>query len=248
MISSEQFQAYLSSPEGSRIEFKAAAGGFHFEELIKYCVALANEGGGTILLGVTDKRPRRVVGTKAFAEPGRTEAGLFEQLRQRISVEEYRHEGKRVLIIQVHARLPGSAWQYKGSYWMRAGDSLVPMTDAQLRLIHEEAGPDFSAEICPKAKLDDLDPTAVEVLRKLWQKKSPNQDIVARSTEQLLADAELVMGGRLTYAALILFGTREALGRRLGQAEIVFEYRSNEVPGPAADRREFRQGFFPRAR
>ncbi|PIS35959.1 MAG: transcriptional regulator [Nitrospirae bacterium CG08_land_8_20_14_0_20_52_24] len=245
MISSEQFQAYLSSPEGSRIEFKAAAGGFHFEELIKYCVALANEGGGTILLGVTDKRPRRVVGTKAFAEPGRTEAGLFEQLRQRISVEEYRHEGKRVLIIQVHARLPGSAWQYKGSYWMRAGDSLVPMTDAQLRLIHEEAGPDFSAEICPKAKLDDLDPTAVEVLRKLWQKKSPNQDIVARSTEQLLADAELVMGGRLTYAALILFGTREALGRRLGQAEIVFEYRSNEVPGPAADRREFRQGFFP---
>ncbi|MBE3120496.1 MAG: transcriptional regulator, partial [Candidatus Atribacteria bacterium] len=49
----------------------------------------------------------------------------------------------------------------------------------------------------------------------------------------------------LNYAALILLGTRGALGRYLGQAEIVFEYRSSEVPGPAADRREFRRGFLP---
>ncbi len=40
-------------------------------------------------------------------------------------------------------------------------------------------------------------------------------------------------------------GKREALGRHLAQAEVVFEYRSNEAPGPAADRREFRQGFLP---
>jgi ATP-dependent DNA helicase RecG len=61
--------------------------------------------------------------------------------------------------------------------------------------------------------------------------------------ERLLADAELVVDGRLTYAALILLGKREALGRHLAQAEVVFEYRSNEAPGPAADRHEFRQGF-----
>lgn len=85
MTTPEQFEALLDAPEGTRIEFKAATGGFHFEELVQYCVALANEGGGSMVFGVTDQRPRQVVGTRAFAEPGRTEAGLFEKLRQRIS-------------------------------------------------------------------------------------------------------------------------------------------------------------------
>ena len=43
-------QTYLAAPEGARLEFKEAKGGFHFEELVKYCVALANEGGGKIIL------------------------------------------------------------------------------------------------------------------------------------------------------------------------------------------------------
>jgi ATP-dependent DNA helicase RecG len=53
----ERSRALLDSPEGSRIEFKAALGGFAFDDLVKYCVALANEGGGRIVLGVTDQRP-----------------------------------------------------------------------------------------------------------------------------------------------------------------------------------------------
>jgi ATP-dependent DNA helicase RecG len=238
-----EFCNLLESPEGSRIEFKSASRSYHFEELAKYCVALANEGGGRIVLGVSDRRPREVDGTLAFKEPGRTEAGLFEALRRRIPIEEYFHKGKRVLIVYVPGRLPGTAWQYKGTFWMRAGDALVPMTDDQLRRIHEETGPDFSAEICPRARLDDLDPEAIERFRKLWQRKVPHLDWTCRSVEQLLADAELVVDGQITYAALVMLGTRQALGKHLGQAEIVFEYRSNEAPGPAADRREFRQGF-----
>ena len=111
MTGPEEFESLLASAEGRCLEFKAASGGFHMEEMVKYCVALANEGGGTILLGVTDTRPRKVVGTQAFAEPGRTEAGLFERLRHPIPLEEYRHEGKRVLIAHVPARLPGTAGQ-----------------------------------------------------------------------------------------------------------------------------------------
>ena len=72
MTTPESFHKLLATPEGGRVEFKAATGGFHFEEFVKYCVAIANEGGGKVVLGVTDKRPRRVVGTRAFSEPGRT--------------------------------------------------------------------------------------------------------------------------------------------------------------------------------
>lgn len=241
----DEFRTLLERSEGNRVEFKAALSSFHFEELVKYCVALANEGGGKIILGVTDTRPRQVTGTRAFSEPGRTEAGLFEKLRQQIRAEEYHHGDKRVLIFHVPSRLPGTAWQYKGSFLMRAGDALVPMSDEQLRRIHEETGPDFSAEICAAACLDDLDPAAIEVLRSLWHRKAPAQDIMTRPVEQLLTDAELIVEGKITYAALILLGKHAALGRYLGQAELIFEYRSNDTPGPAAARREFRQGLLP---
>ncbi len=243
MITASEFQKLLDESEGTNVEFKLAESSFHFEELVKYCVALANEGGGTIILGVTDKRPRKVKGTKAFKQPGRTEAGLYQQLHRRIPIEEYDHNGKRVLIVRVPARLAGNAWEYKGSFWMRAGDSLVPMSDEQLRRIHSETGQDFSAEICPGLLISDLDTAAIEILRKLWQRKSSEQDIQTRPIDRLLMDAELLIGGQLNYAALILLGTREALGRHLSQAEIIFEYRSNEVPGPAAERHEFRCGF-----
>ena len=116
MTTPDEFRALLESVEGSRVEFKAASGGYNFEDLVKYCVALTNEGGGKIVLGMTDQRPRQVVGSQAFTEPGRTEAGLYEQLQQRIPVREYHHEGKRVLIVRVPARLPGTAWHYKGAF------------------------------------------------------------------------------------------------------------------------------------
>jgi hypothetical protein len=193
----------------------------------------------------SDERPRRIAGTRAFPEPGRTEAGLFERLGHRIPIEELDHEGRRVLMVHVPARLHGTAWQDRGTFWMRSGDAVVPMSDDRLRLIHGEAGPDFSAELCPAAKLSDLDPATIETLRRFWQRKAPTQDISNRSVERLLGDNELFVSGRLTHAALILLGTREALGRHLGQAEILFEYRSNETPGPAAERHEFRCGFLP---
>ncbi|HEX6899317.1 MAG TPA: ATP-binding protein [Thermoanaerobaculia bacterium] len=245
MTTSREFAALLAAPEGSRLEFKAATRKYDFEELVRYCVALANEGGGKIILGVSDKRPRRVIGSQAFDDLGRTEAGLFERLHHRLPIEEYWHEGKRVLIVHVPGRLPGAAWQYRGSFWMRAGEALVPMTDEQLRRIHDETGPDFSAEICPGATTADLDTAAIELFRALWQRKAPQQDIKKRPVARLLADAELIGSEGVTYAALILLGTRTALGRHLGQGEIIFEYRSNDAPGPAADRREFRQGFLP---
>jgi ATP-dependent DNA helicase RecG len=239
----EQFEVMLAAPEGTRIEFKSASGGFHFEKLTEYCVAIANEGGGKIVLGVTDRRPRTVVGTTAFAEPGRTEAGLHERLGHRIPVEEFHQEGKRVLLIHVPARLPGTAWSIGGKFLKRAGDDLVGMSDAELRVIFAETGPDFSAEPAP-ASLDDLSPGAVENFRDRWARKAGNPRIAAWTDEETLVNAEILLDGRVLYAALILFGTRAALGRCLAQTEVVFEYRSSEASGPAAERAEFREGFF----
>jgi ATP-dependent DNA helicase RecG len=231
----EQFQSWLDTPEGPQLEFKSAISGFHFERLLEYCVALANEGGGKIILGVTDRRPRQVVGTQAFAEPGRTEAGLHQRLAHRIPVEEHVHGGRRILIVNVPARLPGTAWNIGGRYLKRAGDDLTALGDAELRAMFGETGPDYSAECCPRAELSDLAPEALAQFRRRWARQAPSTRIESCDDRQLLSDSELFVDGRLTYAALILFGTRTALGRHLGQVEIVFEYRSSEASGPAPE-------------
>ena len=242
-VSMQELQTWMNAKEDEHLEFKEAKPGFNFERLLKYCVAFANEGGGRLILGVTDKRPRTVVGSRAFRNLERTKADLTQHLRLRLDVEEIQHPDGRVLVFQVPSRPIGVPMEYLGAYWMRSGESLLPMTPDLLRQIFAETSPDFSAEICAPAQQDDLDPDAVEVLRQLWQRKSPNQDISNRAPDQLLADAELIVDGGVTYAALVLLGTREALGKHLAQAELVFEYRSDEAPGPAAERREFRQGF-----
>lgn len=239
----EQLTELLAAPEGTRIEFKSATGGYHFDKLVEYCVAIANEGGGKIILGVSDVRPRRVLGTSAFAEPGRTESGLHERLSHRVPVEELHHGGKRILIVHVPGRLPGTAWSIDGKFLKRAGDELTGMSDTELRSIFAETGPDFSAEPST-ASPADLSPEALAGFRRHWARKAGNPRLESWTDEETLVNAELLQDGSLLYGALILFGTRAALGRHLAQAEVVFEYRSSEASGPAAERADFREGFF----
>lgn len=243
-ISLEQLQTWMDSTEGEHLEFKEAKNRFDFASLTKYCVALANEGGGHIILGVTDVRPRRVVGSYAFTNLERTKRGLTDRLRLRIEINEVLHPDGRVLVFHVPSRPVGMPAQFEGTYWMRRNDSLVPMTADRLRAIFAESGHDFSADVCPDVTLADLDPAAIEEFRRHWIAKSGNQTLATLSQEQLLSDAEALVDGNPTFAALILFGTSKTLGRHLAQAEITFEYRSSDASGPAQDRKEYRRGFF----
>ena len=240
----EQLEELMTSKEGEHLEFKEARRNFHFEALVKYCAALSNEGGGKIIFGVTDKRPRKVVGSQAFEQPERTRAGLIEQLHLNIDFSIVNHPNGRVLIFIIPTHSIGNPVKYKGIYWQRKGDSLIAMSEDRLRNIFAEAGHDFSADICASSTMDDLDSGAIENLRKQWIKKSGNQGLATLTQEQLLNDAEALVDGDLTYAALILFGSHKALGRHLAQAEVVFEYRASGASGPAQQRKEFRQGFF----
>lgn len=243
-ITLQQLQSLLNSAENERLECKEARNNFHFEMLVKYCAALANEGGGVILLGVTDRPPRKVVGSQAFSDLERTKAGLIERLRLRIDADAINHPNGRVVAFQIPARPVGAPIQYEGAYWMRAGEDLAPMTPDMPRRIFDELTPDFSAEICPGATLSDLDTQAINNFRRMWRRRSGNEALNAISDEQLLADADLVTDGRVTYAALILLGTRRGRTRRLAQSEVIFEYRSDEGVIQSAQRKEYREGFF----
>lgn len=91
-LSREDLDGLLSvRSENEHLEFKEAKQRFDFEEMVKYCVALANEGGGLILLGISDKLPRQVVGTLAFDTPEKTVAGLYHRLNFKVEWQELAH-------------------------------------------------------------------------------------------------------------------------------------------------------------
>lgn len=234
----------LEAKEGENIQFKEAKNRFDMNEAARCCCALANCGGGKLVFGITDQRPRRVVGSKAFEQPERTRKGLMDKLKIMVDFQLYDYDGKRVLVFDVAGRPLGLPVQVDGVAWWYEGDSLIPMPEDIRRRIYEETGIDFSACICPAATIGDLDGQAIEAFRNQWVEKSGNKRILSLSTNQLLRDCEAVTEDGVTYAALALFGKRSALGKYLPQAEIIFEYRSSEASGPASQREEFRVGFF----
>ena len=59
MITLDQLDRWLNAKrETEHLEFKEAKHQYDSTKLIHYCVALANEGGGYLILGVADKAPR----------------------------------------------------------------------------------------------------------------------------------------------------------------------------------------------
>lgn len=242
-ITIEQINRWLSTRENEHLEFKTARRHFDFDELTKYSAALANERGGHIVFGVTPELPRRVVGTAAFDDLERTVHGVTDRLRLKIEAERVPHPDGFVVVFRIPSRPLGMPIGLNGAFWMRAGESLTAMTVDQLRRILDEIGPDFSAEHCNRASLEDLDVRAVLRFRQLWRRKSANAALDNLTDEQLLTDAELLIDGAPTYAALVLLGTGPALGRHLAAAEVIFEYRSSESSIPYQQRREFREGF-----
>ena len=234
----------LNAPEGDRFEFKEAKNRYDFEEAVKYCCALSNCGGGKLVLGISDKRPRKVVGSNAFEQPERTRNGLMDRLRVRVDFQLNEYKGNRILIFEIASRPVGLPVQADGIAWWRDGDSLVPMPENIRRQIYMELEDDFSSDVCPEATINDLDSGAIKKFRKKWSDHTGNKRIASLSDEQLLCDCGAITDKGITYAALILFGKRAILRKHLPHAEVVFEYRSKEAAGPAAQREEFQEGFF----
>ncbi len=135
----DDINRWLAAPsEHERLEFKEAKQQYNNEKLFKYCVALANEGGGLFVLGVSDAKPRKVVGTNAFNNPVEMAAKVYRTLKFRVEMEEVEHPDGRVLIFHVPSRPRGVAREYQGAYWMRIGEELTPMSPEQLRGIFTE--------------------------------------------------------------------------------------------------------------
>ncbi len=234
----------LVKPEGEHLQLKEAKTSFSFSEALKNCCALANSGGGQLVLGISDKRPRTVVGSQAFPQPERTREDLMNNLHIGVDFQLHAIDGKRVLIFDVASRPVGQAVYSNGEAWRFHGDSLTSLSSIDLQAIFAESGHDYSGDSCNGASMRDLSAEAMDDFRAKWVAKTNYGNYRNMSHEELMRACEAVVDQGVTYAALILFGTREALGKYLPNSEIIFEYRSSDASGPAQYREEFRTGFF----
>lgn len=113
MITYETLAEWLVSPEGERLEFKEARRSFSYREVHEYLVALANEGGGHLVLGVANAIPRTVVGTDALRDHAQQVHELNRQLGQRVDVTEIQPPEGRVVVVSIGPRRLGQPLAYR---------------------------------------------------------------------------------------------------------------------------------------
>jgi ATP-dependent DNA helicase RecG len=143
-VTVDQIDYWRSLPaETEVLEFKAATNTFSGDKTLEYCVAIGNEGGGHLLLGIRNETPRIIVGTKAVDNPNGMAEKIFNKLGFRVHVEEIQHPDGRVVVYSIPSRPKGSAFHLDGKYLMRVGESLQPMSPDQLRKIFSEDPTDW---------------------------------------------------------------------------------------------------------
>lgn len=141
----DTLKTILKNKENEHIEYKEAKEQYDIKKLMKYCVALANEQGGKLILGINDKR--EIIGTNAFLNIGDIKSKVLDKLHIRVEIFEIFENENRVIVFDIPSRPIGTPLNIDGAYLMRTGEDLVPMTPEQLQKIFSEGKPDFELQI-----------------------------------------------------------------------------------------------------
>lgn len=246
MTTIEEFNNWLQKPEGCDLEFKEAKNMFNAnKDLPDYCAALANEGGGKLILGVDNNR--KVVGTTAFQGTyNKLTHDLLTKIKIRVDVEQLDHTNGRILIFHIPPHLQGIPIKSTGAYTypMRAGESLTEMDETTLKSIFNETTTDFSRQIAKGLSLADLDEDAINNFRKRWSQKARRDDYLTFPDEKMLRATGLLTDKGINYACLILFGKNEKIDELIPCSEIVFEWRQDARKISHDFRINWREPFF----
>lgn len=217
--------------------------------ILGYVTALCNEKGGSLVIGMEDKYPHKVVGTRQNENStGELEANIYRDTGIRPKIYElYEDEAEkkgRVLVIDVPSRPAGTVFKFEDVPLMRVGEELKPMSDEVYLSIIQENEPDFSQQICRDATLDELDPNALSVLKEKYAKKQNNPIFLTLSNRQILSDLQLITDEGVTNAAVILLGKEDFIKRVYPQASVMLEYRHSESQITFDNRISYSQPFF----
>ena len=195
-----------------------------FNELAKDCVCFANGSGGQLLIGIEDD---------ATAPPAtqRVPPDLLDRIRKRVAqvtvnvtvLPELRaHSNGGEYVSLSIPRSPGVASTSDGRYYLRVGDSCLPVVgDDVLRLANDRSVISWEAMTSLGVSSSDADSSALrrwaEAIRASSRVKTSVRE---KSDAELLVHYDLAVGETLTNLGVLMVGSRSDRAK-LGTAPIV---------------------------
>ncbi|MCW3131268.1 MAG: helix-turn-helix domain-containing protein [Candidatus Methanospirare jalkutatii] len=185
--------------ESQDIEFKEK----WRDENLKTLCAFANGNGGVLFLGIRDD------GTPVGVEnPEELLETLPNKIRNNLRVvpdiKLETLEGKKVIRIEIKSyEIPVS---YRGRFYVRSGSTTQEISDYDLaKIIMKMKKLQISWDSLPsKAGIEELDEVTVEKFKEMAQERLAISE--KDSPQKILENLELMKDGKLTNAAVLLFG------------------------------------------
>ncbi len=216
----------IASWENETVEFKQAGKDYPASRIGEYFSALANEANlrnmenAWLVFGVNDKS-REIVGTNYRLEPEhlhRLKIQISQDAEPSITfanIHCLNDEGERVLLFEIPAAPHGIPIAWKGHYFARAGESIVPMGLDKLDKIRRQTlTQDWTAQIVAEATPADLDKSALIKARQFFAEKYANRvdvkQVMEWPTNTFLERARLTRNRKITRTTLLLLGKAES--------------------------------------
>jgi ATP-dependent DNA helicase RecG len=204
-----EFKENWYEPQGLGEYFSALSNG----------ACLSGKSRGYLIFGIEDSS-HEVVGTNfdpyAVKAKGQQDLLLWLSLglQPNVGFETHivDHPDGRVIFFEI-----GAAWDrpvhFYGKAYIRVGSSITTLAkhpDKERAIWSRRT--DWSAELCERATLDDIDPDAIIKAREQFRIKHPKKvdEVAAWDDQTFLNKAKLAIHGTITNAAIILLGKPEA--------------------------------------
>ncbi len=221
-MTAEQFKALTQVKENTQVEYKACTEEIS-ESLYESVCSFLNHSGGHILLGVTNSgkikgvNPEKVETLKSNIITCINNSELFLPCPY-FEPKSLDVEGKKVIYLAIPCGQ--YVYRYKGRYWDRNGDADLDVTDQPelLLSIFERKNPHlFEERIVNGLTMEHFDSETFTYCRNILSVIKPGHAWLQMSDEDVLASTKLAVKDQSTgqmmfkYAALILFGTEDAI-------------------------------------
>lgn len=249
------------------VEFKEANKDYDKDKIGQYFSAISNESNlkglqyGWLIFGVRNK-DRKIIGSeyrnkkgldtlKLEISQGTTGGISFVEIFEVYPIVD--GEEKRVVMFQIPAAATAIPTGWHDHFYGRNGESLGALSVEELDRIRGQEKKDWSKQIIAYATLDCLDKNAVALARQKYKEKMNRphitEEVDKMTDEQFLTKMKLMIGGKLTNAAMVLLGNEdydylfntppEISWRLFDSKDCVKDYTIFKVPFITASERAF---------
>ncbi|MDR1204266.1 MAG: putative DNA binding domain-containing protein [Peptococcaceae bacterium] len=215
----QTLRGLIASWENEAVEFKLANNNYKQDEIGQYFSAISNEANlkglqyGWLVFGVHNKT-RGIEGSDYRNTQGleTLKHEIADNTTDRITFidifEVYDEENRRIVMFKIPAAIPNVPTAWKGHWYGREGESLSALSPEELGRLRGQSRRDWSKQLIDGSGIQHLDIEAIRIAREQFKEKNERtgSEIDNLTDEQFLTKLKLIIGGKLTNAAMVLLG------------------------------------------